>query len=65
MVDVILDAKESCDAMQKRNEMISIVNFDWDSIEKMSKAWHTPLTFAYHDGTEITINNKNIYQWIY
>ena len=54
MVDAIADAKSNC----------QMIEADWDSIDQMSKTWHTPLTFAYHEGTEINMNGKNIYQQV-
>ena len=46
LVDLIMESKKDCG----RSDV------DWDQIEKFSNTWHTPLTFAYHEGSEININ---------
>lgn len=38
------------------------LNVDWETIDQMSLAWDTPVTFGYKSEKDTTVNGRNVYQ---
>lgn len=38
------------------------LNVDWETIDQMSLAWDTPVTFGFKSEKDTTVNGRNVYQ---